>query len=169
MPGRDGTGPIGRTAMGGHAAGTCAGAGMPGSANPAPGTGFGMGFGRGRGFGGKGGGGGRGWRHIFHATGLPGWMRFGGDAAPYRNPDPGLEKGRDPDTSPSSPGTAHCQLSCNSILLKSYRREDTSLVHLLHPFRRVSRWQHLSSIDVSAVTRSSRNWKWIRSLRVNSS
>lgn len=156
MPGRDGTGPLGRTAMGGHAAGTCAGAGMPGSANPAPGTGFGMGFGRGRGFGGK-----------------------GGDAAPYRNPDPGdegrghrradVEKGRDPDTSPSSPGTAHCQLSCNSILLKSYRREDTSLIHLLHPFRRVSRWQHLSSVDVPAVTRSSRNWKWIRSLRVNSS
>lgn len=35
-----------------------------------------MGFGRGGGFGGRGGGG-RGWRNMFHATGLPGWMRFG--------------------------------------------------------------------------------------------
>jgi hypothetical protein len=77
MPGGDGTGPMGREARTGRAAGTCAGFGMPGSANPAPGKGFGMGFGRGRGFGGRGGGGGRGWRHIFHATGLPGWMRFG--------------------------------------------------------------------------------------------
>jgi hypothetical protein len=41
-----------------------------------------MGFGRGRG------GGGRGWRHMFHATGLPGWMRFAGYAAP----DPEIEK-----------------------------------------------------------------------------
>ena len=36
----------------------------------------------GRGFGG----GGRGWRHMFYATGLPGWMRFGGYAAPYGYP-----------------------------------------------------------------------------------
>ena len=56
-----------------------------------------MGFGRGRGFGGRGGGG-RGWRHVFYATGLPGWMRFGGYAAPYRyfapyqKPDPETEK-----------------------------------------------------------------------------
>ena len=49
-----------------------------------------MGFGRG--FGGRGGGGGRGWRNIFHATGLPGWMRSGGYAAPYPDPDPSLEK-----------------------------------------------------------------------------
>lgn len=76
MPGGDGTGPLGRGSMSGRAAGTCAGAGMPGSANPAPGRGFGIGFGRGPGFGGRGGGGGRGWRNIFHATGLPGWMRF---------------------------------------------------------------------------------------------
>ena len=64
--------------MGGRAAGYCAGCGMPGSANPAPGRGFGMGFGRGRGAGGRGPvGGGRGWRNMFFATGLPGWMRFG--------------------------------------------------------------------------------------------
>lgn len=52
MPRGDGTGPFGRGAMSGRAAGTCAGFGMPGSANPAPGRGFGMGFGRGQGSGG---------------------------------------------------------------------------------------------------------------------
>jgi hypothetical protein len=78
MPGGDGTGPMGRGPMSGRAAGTCAGSGMPGSANPVPGRGFGMGFGRGRGAGGRGPvGGGRGWRNMFFATGLPGWMRFG--------------------------------------------------------------------------------------------
>jgi hypothetical protein len=29
---------------------------------------------------------------MFYATGLPGWMRFGGYAAPYQNPDPNLVK-----------------------------------------------------------------------------
>jgi len=58
-----------------------------------------MGFGRGRGAWGRGfGGGGRGWRHMFYATGAPGWARFGGDAAPlgyavpYPKPDPEAEK-----------------------------------------------------------------------------
>jgi len=47
-----------------------------------------MGFGRGRG-GGRGfGGGGRGWRNMFYATGLPGWMRAGGYGAPYGYPTP---------------------------------------------------------------------------------
>ena len=77
MPRGDGTGPLGKGALSGRAAGICAGFGLPGSANPAPGRGFGMGFGRGQEFGGRGGGGGRGWRHIFHATGLPEWARFG--------------------------------------------------------------------------------------------
>jgi len=68
MPRGDGTGPMGMGAMSGHAAGYCAGFGMPGYTNPAPGRGFGMGFGRGRG-------GGRGQRNCFYATGLPGWRR----------------------------------------------------------------------------------------------
>jgi len=89
MPRGDGTGPMGMGAMTGRAAGLCAGSGMPGYANPAPGQNFGMGFGRGRGFGGRGSGG-RGWRHMFYATGLPGWMRFGRYAAP--KPDPEMEK-----------------------------------------------------------------------------
>jgi hypothetical protein len=29
---------------------------------------------------------------MFHATGKPGWMRFGGYAAPYQKPDPDSEK-----------------------------------------------------------------------------
>lgn len=99
MPRGDKTGPVGMGQMSGRAAGYCAGFKMPGYANPAPGRGFGMGFGRGRGPGGRGfGGGGRGWRHMFYATGLPGWMRCGGYAAssgytgPYQKSDPGLEK-----------------------------------------------------------------------------
>jgi len=62
--------------MTGRGAGTCAGFGMPGYANPIGGRGYGRGFGMGfgRGFGR---GGGRGWRHWFWATGLPGWARAG--------------------------------------------------------------------------------------------
>lgn len=77
---------MGMGAMRGRVAGYCAGFGMPGYANPVPRRGFGMGFGRGRGAWG------RGWRHMFYATGLPGWARFGGVAAPFQNPDPNLEK-----------------------------------------------------------------------------
>ena len=89
MPSGDRTGPMGMGARSGRAAGYCAGFGMPGYANPIPGRGFG----RGRGAGGRGfGGGGHGWRHMFYATGLPGWARFGGYAAPYQPPDPEAEK-----------------------------------------------------------------------------
>lgn len=93
MPGGDRTGPAGAGPMTGRSAGWCAGFGAPGYGNPLPGRGFGMGFGRGRGFWGRGAaGGGRGWRHWFHATGLPGWMRFGGYPAPFVEPDPDTEK-----------------------------------------------------------------------------
>lgn len=85
MPRGDRTGPLGRGAMTGRAAGFCAGFAAPGYASPAAGRGFGMGGGRGRGFGM---GGGRGWRHRFYATGLPGWARFGGYAAPLGYPVP---------------------------------------------------------------------------------
>lgn len=99
MPGGDRTGPLGMGAMTGRGTGYCAGSGAPGYANPVPGCGFGMGFGRGRGgrgFGFFGGGYGR--RNIFHATGLTGWMRFGGAyvpngyQAPDRNADPEIKK-----------------------------------------------------------------------------
>jgi hypothetical protein len=91
MPAGDRTGPRGMGSRSGRAAGYCAGFERPGYANPGLDRGFGMGSGPGRGFGG-GGGGGRGWRHMFHATGKPGWMRFGASAAPYLRPDPNLEK-----------------------------------------------------------------------------
>ncbi|MGB7629605.1 MAG: DUF5320 domain-containing protein [Candidatus Deferrimicrobium sp.] len=82
MPRGDGTGPKGMGAGTGRSVGYCAGSEMPGYAHPVPGRGFGMGFARGRGAGGRGsGGGGRGWRNMFFATGLPGWMRFGDQRA----------------------------------------------------------------------------------------
>jgi hypothetical protein len=46
----------------------------------------------GRGFWGRGRGGGRGWRHWFHATGLPFWARLGGYATPQQQPNRELEK-----------------------------------------------------------------------------
>lgn len=80
--------------MTGRAAGFCAGYGVPGYANSMPGRGFVAGFGGGFGFGGRGAGrgGGRGWRNQFHATGMPGWMRFGAFNAPFRAPDADSEK-----------------------------------------------------------------------------
>jgi hypothetical protein len=67
MPGGDRTGPMGMGPMTGRGAGFCGGAGAPGFMSRMAGA-F---FGRGRG------GGGRGWRNMFYATGLPGWMRAG--------------------------------------------------------------------------------------------
>jgi hypothetical protein len=46
-----------------------------------------MGGGRGRGMGG-----GRGWRNMYYATGLPGWLRFGPFGAPYQATNPEAEK-----------------------------------------------------------------------------
>ena len=87
MPRGDGTGPNGMGPMTGRGAGFCAGFNMPGFMNPMPGRGFGRGYGFGRGSGRGGfGGGGRGWRNWFHATGMPGWMRFGAEPA-QANPD----------------------------------------------------------------------------------
>jgi len=63
---------MGMGPMTGRAAGYCAGYAAPGFTNP--------GFGFGRGGCGRGFGAGRGMRHGFYATGLPGWMRFGGAA-----------------------------------------------------------------------------------------
>ncbi len=65
MPRGDGTGPMGMGPMTGRGAGYCGGRGAAGVASRAPG----LAFGRGRG------GGGRGWRNMFHATGLTGWQR----------------------------------------------------------------------------------------------
>jgi len=74
MPYGDGTGPQGVGPMTGRGAGYCAGYSAPGYMNSAYGRGF---WGRGRGWFGRGGGRGRGYRHWFHATGMPGWARAG--------------------------------------------------------------------------------------------
>lgn len=91
MPRGDGTGPMGMGRMSGRGAGFCAGYGTPGYANQSSGRGASTGFGRGRGiFGGC-----RGWRHWFHATGLPGFSRFfgyGAEPMPAARPDPEMEK-----------------------------------------------------------------------------
>lgn len=97
MPRGDRTGPGGMGPRTGRAAGYCAGFGLPGYVNPGPGMGLGMGWGwRG---------GGRGWRHMYYATGLPGWMRSGYAwpwAAPptyaspaYAPPEPDPQQERD--------------------------------------------------------------------------
>lgn len=78
MPRGNGMGPLGAGPMTGRAAGACAGYGQPGFAGR--GAGRGCGFGGGRGQGGQGRGG-RGFRNMFLATGLPGWMRTDGNAA----------------------------------------------------------------------------------------
>ena len=75
--------------MTGRGAGYCAGNATPGYANQGLGRGYGMGRG-------PGGGGGRGWRNMYYATGLPGWARYGGYAAPYAVPGPYAEA--DPQT-----------------------------------------------------------------------
>jgi len=59
----------------GRGAGFCGGADAPGYASGGGFRGPGAGFGRGRGFWRSAGG--RGWRNWFHATGQPGWARFG--------------------------------------------------------------------------------------------
>lgn len=59
MPRGNGTGPMGYGPMSGRGMGFCAGYNVPGCMN---GHGFGMH---------------RGYRHMFYATGVPGWARFG--------------------------------------------------------------------------------------------
>jgi hypothetical protein len=74
--------------MTGRGAGYCGGSGMPGYANIVSGRGFG----RGQALQGRALGGGRGWRNMFYATGLPGWMRFGGYASLDPKANPEMEK-----------------------------------------------------------------------------
>ncbi|MCD6519190.1 MAG: DUF5320 domain-containing protein [Anaerolineae bacterium] len=80
MPWGDGTGPAGLGPMTGRGAGYCAGYPVPGYMNPWPRLGMGWGWR----------GGGHGWRNMYYATGLPGWLRFGygytGYAVPLRPP-----------------------------------------------------------------------------------
>ena len=88
MPGGDRTGPMGMGPMTSRRAGYCTGYGVPVYTNPRLGRGFGMGFMRGRGFAGRG----RRYRYWFHATGMPGCMRFGGYPTAYQEPSREMEK-----------------------------------------------------------------------------
>lgn len=96
MPGGDKTGPMGAGPMTGWGAGFCAGYGIPGYRNRIPDRGSWFGVGGGPRFGRGFRGGGRGWRHVFYATGLPGWARsswpsafapFYRAGAPYSEPE----------------------------------------------------------------------------------
>ncbi len=79
MPRGNGKGPAGMGPMTGRATGFCVGNAQAGFANA--GVGRGCGLGRGRGLAPQGGGG-HGYRRMFFATGLPGTVRAGGNAAP---------------------------------------------------------------------------------------
>ncbi len=89
MPRGDRTGPAGMGPMSGRGAGYCAGLDMPGFANRAFGRNYGAesGIARRRGQGGR-----NGWRHMFWATGLPGWMRRDNYRGNRQSMDPALEK-----------------------------------------------------------------------------
>ena len=82
MPRGDGTGPMGMGRTVGRGAGFCAGFAAPGYANL-------VGFAGdcGHGFGGR-----RGFRRMFHATGLPGCTRFGYPAYEGANGEAADEK-----------------------------------------------------------------------------
>ena len=101
MPGGDRTGPAGMGPMSGRAAGFCAGYDVSGFANRPIGRGIGRGFGRGFGVGSRPRCGtgrdarrpaGRGWRHMYWATGLPGWLRAARFYGPEQEIDPAFEK-----------------------------------------------------------------------------
>ena len=89
MPRGDRTGPTGMGPMRGRGAGYCAGFDTPGFANRPQGQESGAGYGWTRGINW---GGGRGWRHMFRATGLPGWLRAGWHFGSGQKADPAFEK-----------------------------------------------------------------------------
>ena len=85
MPGGDRTGPMGMGPRTGRRAGFCGGAGVPGCMNHRRGARLGPGTGT------------RTWwpwtANMFHATGLPGWMRSGpGGVAPAEVPASEVER-----------------------------------------------------------------------------
>lgn len=82
MPWGDRTGPWGLGPMTGRRAGYCAGFPVPGFMNRAWWGAFRRFWG---GFG-------RGWRHMYYATGLPGWLRGGWWAAPFPGAVPPLKE-----------------------------------------------------------------------------
>lgn len=77
MPGGDRTGPVGTGPRTGRGAGYCGGADKPGFASPVGRFGLERGFRRD----------GRGWRHMFHDTGLLRWARDFPGSAPVAPDD----------------------------------------------------------------------------------
>ncbi|MBN1655347.1 MAG: DUF5320 domain-containing protein [Deltaproteobacteria bacterium] len=89
MPGRNGRGPMGMGPKTGRGAGYCGGPGDSEYWDTARDQE--MRSGRGGGFGAVGGnqaGGGRGRRHMFYATGVPGWLRNAPSAMPFQQQEP---------------------------------------------------------------------------------
>lgn len=89
MPYGDRKGPFGVGPRSGRGLGYCSGYDSPGYTKPSARIGIGRGrafnfygFGRCFGFSGRG----RGWRNMFYATGLPGWMRYPFVDYPIQNP-----------------------------------------------------------------------------------
>ncbi len=94
MPGRNGKGPTGMGPGSGRGAGNCRGRGFGASGYANTGSRWEDDRGRNRASGAVGrgqAGNGRGWRHMFRATGLPGWLR-GGDASAYDPDQASLEQ-----------------------------------------------------------------------------
>ena len=89
MPRGDRTGPVGMGPMRGRGVGYCAGFDVPGFVNRIPGQGFGAGCRWTRGINWRGGGG---WRNMFWAKGLPGWLRAGWHPGSGGKADPAFEK-----------------------------------------------------------------------------
>ena len=109
MPRGDGTGPMSQGPMTGRNAGFCAGFPAPGYRHPAPRSA--------RSFGRKGG---QGYRYMYYATGLPGWMRFG-----YKDADP--EYGREQKKKLLEQQANHLETMLNDIKkrIKALEDEDT--------------------------------------------
>jgi hypothetical protein len=85
MPRGDKTGPMGMGPKTGRGAGICKGNDSPGYMSAGEGR-FGGSGRMGGGFGGRR----RGCRNMFNATGLPGWMRFNGNAVTSQEDEIGL-------------------------------------------------------------------------------
>jgi hypothetical protein len=93
MPGRNGKGPMGMGPRSGRGAGNCRGRGFGASGYENVGSRWeeDLGLNRASGDAGRGQAGhGRGWRNMFRATGLPGWLR--GSDASMRGPNQASEE-----------------------------------------------------------------------------
>jgi len=115
MPGGDRTGPFGEGPLTGRGAGLCRGYSSPGYVTA---RGRGGGFWRGSG-GGRGGG--RGWRNMYYATGMPGWMRWGRYYEEDLPPDEGFYAADDKEGLERRAADLRAELKEVDRRLKSYK------------------------------------------------